>query len=152
MKQKIVAISLIAIAITTFFAYAMWIHAVTNYSRLISTSGVVALGDVGIYWEPECLNNVTFIDWGAIEVGQNTSQRVFVRHEGTVNLRLSYNTSDWIPTNASDYINLVWDYDNRTFLPDEILPVTFTLLVSPETTGITTFSFDIMAFTESVEI
>ena len=151
MKEKILTILLIAAAITSFFAYAMWIHATTNRSRLIPSSGVIAIGDVGIYWEPECLNNVTFIDWGIIDVGENTTQRLFVRNEGTVKLRLSYNTTNWNPTNASDYISLVWNYDNRTFLPDEILPVTLTLSVSLETTGITTFSFDITVFTESVE-
>jgi len=109
----------------------------------VSSTGVIAIGDFGIYWEQNCSTVVTHIDWGTIEVGDNASRTVYVQHEGTVPLTLYYSTSNWVPDNASDFITFLWDYDNRTLNPDEVVPVTLTVEVSPLITGIETFSFDI---------
>jgi len=54
------------------------------------------------------------------------------------------NTTNWDPTNASDYISLTWDYGGQLVNPDEIIPVVLTLAISGNVTGITGFSFDII--------
>jgi len=52
-------------------------------------------------------------------------------------------TSNWNPSNASDYMTLSWDYGGQSINPDEVVQVTFTLSVDASIDGITGFSFDI---------
>jgi len=52
-------------------------------------------------------------------------------------------TSNWSPSNASDYMSLSWDYGGQSIDVDEVVQVTFTLSVDASIEGITNFSFDI---------
>ena len=51
--------------------------------------------------------------------------------------------SNWSPASAENYLALNWNYDSSPISPDAVVQVTFTLTVSSDITGITSFSFDI---------
>ena len=112
--------------------------------KSIGSRGSVKKIDVGVYWDGNCSNAVSFIDWGDIEPGLVKNVSLFIRNEGTVAEGLFLRTDYWSPSNASEFMTLSWDYDGRTLDPFEIVHVTLTLQVSPSVSGIESFSFDII--------
>jgi hypothetical protein len=111
--------------------------------RIVGRGTVKAVG-VGVFWDSNCTNPVSFIDWGMVEPGSMNNVTVYVRNEGNVAAGLSLATENWNPSNASDYLTLSWNYDGRQLNPLEVVQVTLTLTVSYSVQGITSFSFDII--------
>lgn len=110
-------------------------------NQRISNSGQVEAIGVGVYWNSDATSIVTSIDWGTLEPGASANRTCYIQNDGNSALTLSMNTSDWDPSNAPNYISLIWDYDGQLIDPDEIVPVTFTLSISDNIEGITSFSF-----------
>ena len=110
----------------------------------ISNIGEVKGIGVGIYWNHSCTTEVSSIDWGIIEPGSSNNVTVYIRNEGNSATSLTMNVSNWNPSNASDFIDLSWNYQGQVINVSEVLEVTFTLIISSEIQGITSFSFDIV--------
>jgi hypothetical protein len=111
--------------------------------RIVGRGTVKAVG-VGVFWDSNCTNSVSFIDWGMVEPGSMNNVTVCVRNEGNVAASLSLATDNWNPSNASNYLALSWNYDGRPLNPLEVAQVTLTLAVSPSVQGIESFRFDII--------
>jgi hypothetical protein len=105
-----------------------------TFKASISTTGVILLTGM------EC--NVQNIDWGVLNPGQQADRNVSVRAVGNGTLSLSYNLSDWHPSEAAQYLGLTWDY-NGSVVGQVWYPIIFTLTVDPLTVGIRDFSFNI---------
>jgi hypothetical protein len=110
----------------------------------IRGQGTVKAVGVGVFWDSNCTNSVSFIDWGMVEPGSMNNVTVYVRNEGNVAASLSLATENWNPSSASDYLTLSWNYDGQQLNPQEAIPVTLTLSVSSSVEGIESFSFDII--------
>jgi len=110
----------------------------------ISNEGEVKGIGVGIYWNQSCTTEVSSINWGIIEPGSGKNVTVYIRNEGNSAVSLTMNVSNWNPSNASDYIDLSWNYQGQIINVNDVLEVVFTLVVSTEIQGITSFSFDIV--------
>jgi len=113
-------------------------------SRTISSGGSVKGIGVGIYWDSACTNQVSSIDWGLLDPDSSKNVPVYVRNEGNSAVVLSKATQNWNPSDASDYMTLNWDYTGQTLSVNQALRITLTLIVSPDISEITSFSFDIM--------
>ena len=112
-------------------------------SETIPNAGSVKAVGVGIYWDQTCTNAVSLINWGLLDLGSSKNKTVYIRNEGNTTATLTMTTSNWNPSNASDYITLNWDYDGQPFEVGEVIQVTLILSVSSGIEGITNFSFDI---------
>ncbi len=99
---------------------------------------------IGVYWDANCTMKVESIDWGSLYPGSLKPVEVHVRNEGNTTVSIIQNTTDWVPSEASNYMNLNWNYTRQIMNPGNILPVTFRLSVSPQIRGITSFSFSIV--------
>jgi hypothetical protein len=110
--------------------------------RIVGRGTVKAVG-VGVFWDSNCTNPVSFIDWGMVEPGSMNNVTVYVRNEGNVAASISLAADNWNPSNASDYLTLSWNFDGRQLNPLEVVQVTLTLIVSSSVQGIESFSFDI---------
>jgi len=113
-------------------------------SVVIPNTGTVKAIGVGVYWDSGCTSQVTSIDWGTIDVGATENMAVYIKNEGTASMTLTLETEDWIPSGASSYISLTWDYGGQTIAVDGVVQVTLSLEVSDTIEGITSFSFDIV--------
>jgi hypothetical protein len=111
--------------------------------RIVGRGTVKAVG-VGVFWDSNCTNTASFIDWGMVEPGSMNNVTVYVRNEGNVAANITLATDNWNPSNASDYLALSWNYDGRQLNPQEVVQVTLTLTVSSSVQGIESFSFDII--------
>jgi hypothetical protein len=94
---------------------------------------------VGIYWDLACLNKTLSLNWGIIAAGSSNSLTVYVRNEGNSAVSLLLSTSEWVPSSASSYISLNWNYTNQALKTNEVMPLELTLTVSPTIDGITDF-------------
>jgi hypothetical protein len=113
-------------------------------SARIGNQGKVKVIDVGVYWDQNCTNAVTIINWGTLAPGSTKNITVFIRNEGNEVITLSLATENWEPQNASRFITLNWDYDGEALNSYEIIQVTLSLSVAIATEGIENFSFDIV--------
>jgi hypothetical protein len=100
--------------------------------------------NVEVFWDQGCTDEVSVVDWGAPSPGDSVDKIVYVYNSGTAPMNLSLYTSDWAPSEASSYLNLSWDREGSVVNAGEVLAATLTLRVSPETSGITDFSFNII--------
>ena len=114
-----------------------------NYIFLYNVGNVKAIG-VGVYWDSGCTNEALLIDWGIVEPGTTEDVTFYIRNEGNSDVMLSMNTTNWSPSDASNYIALSWDYGSQSIIPATVLQVTLTLSMSLSVQGITSFSFDIV--------
>jgi len=111
--------------------------------RLISTGSVKTPPQIEAYWNLECTEPCTVIDWGNMTQGTNKTVLVYLKNVGGDQAVLNMTTSNWQPPQAETQLTLSWNYTGQPLQPTEVLPVEFTLAVASDTT-ITTFSFDIV--------
>lgn len=109
----------------------------------LSSGGNVKTVGVGIYWDINCNETVSYLDWGIVEPGSSGNITIYIRNEGNADMVLSFNTSNWTPPAASQYIALGWDYDGMRIQPDEVIQVTFTIALSPSIGDIKIYEFDL---------
>lgn len=107
-------------------------------------TAVEAQGSVGVYWDPAATNSCRSIYWGQLSPGSRKTVVVYLKNEGNESIFYLLTTKQWYPANASNYITLKSDYDGTRASSGSILPVSLTLLISPEILGIVDFSFDII--------
>jgi len=112
-----------------------------NYILLHNVGNVKAIG-VGVYWDSGCTNEASLIDWGIVEPGTTRNVTLYIRNAGNSNIVLSMNTTNWSPSEVSNYITLSWDYGSQSIFPAAAVPVTLTLSMSSSIQGIASFSFD----------
>jgi len=120
------------------------VSSLVQTNTTISNTGSIKGIGVGIYWDSACISKTSSIDWGVVDPGSNKTVTVYVRNEGNVAVTLSKTTQNWNPSSASSYMTLTWNYAGQTLAVNQVLQIKLFLVVSPTTSGITNFSFDII--------
>jgi len=113
-------------------------------SRTIGSTGTVKTINVEAHWDLEGTQVVDQIDWGILEPGQSVDKTIYVENAGNAALSLAMTYSGWVPLEAGNYITLSWDKEGATVNSGETIGAVLTLTVSSSTSGITSFSFDII--------
>jgi len=126
-----------ALLVIYIFIFSMTMNNTTSVSA-VETNGV------GVYWDSNCSNIVPSIDWSTLYPGSVKNVTVYIRNEIAEPMYLILSTTNWNPSNASQYLNLGWNYPGQRMNPGEKLQITLTLSVSSHIQGISNFSFDIL--------
>lgn len=113
----------------------------TGFSKVPAIGAIKSVG-VAFYTDPKATQNLTSLDWGTISPGSVNSKQAYMKNTGNTPCHASMITSNWKPTDAINYLNCTWSY-NGILQPNQTVPVTFTLTVSPAAEALTSFSFDI---------
>lgn len=142
-ETKVLVATLLLVVYALALSMAIPVMSPVQVNKTISNTGSITAIGVGIYWNQEGTNRVTSIDWGTLEPDSNKNVTVYIKNEENPAVTLSLNTSNWNPSNTSDYVSLTWDYGGQLINTEEIVQVTLMLSVSADIEGITTFSFDI---------
>jgi len=140
-KTKLMA-TLIAILAIGVVAEA-FVIAQLMYQRTVHATVTIKTVGVGVYADEQCTLPVTSINWGIVEPGSTTPKGVYIRNEANVNAILSFSTSNWNPPEGPTYLTLNWNYTGSELSPNQVIPISLILAVSPTVSGITSFSFDI---------
>lgn len=99
--------------------------------------------NIEIYWDSKCTKKVSSIDWGSLKPGTNQTVTLFIKNKGKTQVTLSYYTSNWNPSEVTNYLYLSWDYAGQVIEFRETVQVSFTLHASEDAKEIENFSFDI---------
>ena len=99
--------------------------------------------NVGVYSDQVCTTPVVSIHWDLLEPGATANQTVYMRNEGNSTTTLVMSLSNWNPSNASNYIDLNWDYMGQALNINQVMQVRITLLILENIQGITDFGFDL---------
>jgi len=142
--------NIIAMLILTLLLFSVTVLAVLYSRQYISNRGNIKTVGINIYWDPECTNKMTVIDWGMLDPGWIGNTTGYLKNEGNCPVVLSMHTENWNPVEASSYISIDWNYKNQTIFSNQTIPVVFTLNVSETIQGIESFSFDIVITATSV--
>lgn len=127
-----------ALVVTCILIVSMTTNSIANVSA-------VEANGVGIYWNSNCSNAVSSINWGTLAPSSVKNITVYIRNEEQKPIFLFLSTTNWNPPETSNYLNLGWNYTRgQQTNPGEILQITLTLSVSRYIKGISSFSFDII--------
>jgi hypothetical protein len=137
---KLLAFVLLIVALTLTLA----VFGLLQSSVRIGGHGAVKVVGVGVFWDSNCTNPVSVIDWGMVEPGSINNVTVYVRNEGNAASNISLTVENWNPINASDYFILTWNCEGEQLDPREVVQATLTLSVSQSVHGIESFSFDMV--------
>jgi hypothetical protein len=129
------------ICILTLLALLTVIENFSPSNSFVKADSVIGIG-VGIYWDNKCTNITHSLNWGFIDPNSNNNLTIYVRNEGNSADSLQLTTANWIPSNASNYISMSWNYSGQILKPNEVMPIKLTLTVSPTICDITDFTLE----------
>ncbi len=146
MEEKYIQRSQV-IAIFTLAASVLLIASV--FAMLTIQWSIRGIGSIkgiglGVYWDPECTNATSFLEFGLLAPGSSKNFALYLRNEGDLDLNLSMTSENWDPANATDYLTLTWNREGQQISPDEVIGCVITLSVSEDSQGISSFSLDII--------
>lgn len=115
-----------------------------SQTRLGSTGTITSIG-VSTYSDASTVTPINNINWGQLSAGTTVSKTIYVKNQGNAYTALSMDTTSWYPSSAQNYISLNWNYPpGQALEPYQVAPITLTLTVSPQVTGVQSFSFEII--------
>jgi hypothetical protein len=151
-RRTIILIAIVAVI--AIMASAIVATILEKYENLyvpsigtIRTVGVQAIGgDIN-----QTIQGRQYIDWGEIYPGTQTNRSFALRSVSNSDITLQLNTTNWQPTDISDYLNLSWNYTEETIRPQQTIWVMLTLSSSSKQSfisyiignNVTAFDFDI---------
>lgn len=113
-------------------------------NRLGSGGAIRARMPIVAYSDPQGNYTLSSVEWGILEPGESKNVTCYVKNWDKVPLRLSFMTQNWNPSEASNYINLIWNYGGQLVNTSEIVEIVFTISVSANVPDMADFSFDIV--------
>jgi hypothetical protein len=142
LDRKICLVIVSAIAISLLVG-SIVTYGVMQYSRKISNTVTLKTVGINVFQNANLTTPVTSINWGMLEPGQTKNSTVYLQSTSNVPISLSMYVANWVPTNASSFLSLSWNYKGQAIAPSASIPATFSLAVNASISGITSFSFDI---------
>lgn len=117
---------------------------VSVYWRMHGHGHIKSVG-IKIYDSAQCVNVVSEIDWGTIDVGGSSQVTLWVKNSGNSNVTLTLSSENYSPAAVQQFLTLSWNHTaTKWLLPGEVEAIVFKLQVSPTVSGITDFYFDII--------
>lgn len=107
-------------------------------------SGSVESVGLGVYWDPECTDSTSSLDFGLLTSGASKNFTLYLRNEGNSVLTLNMTSENWDPPGAVDSISLTWNLEGQQIGLEEVTEFVITLSVSDGIQGIDSFSMDIV--------
>jgi len=115
-----------------------------GYLDTMSVPEIVGVGkSIDVFWDSSCRSPVNSIDWGTLSPGDVENVTVYVRNEGESNTVLALNVSGWIPTLASSYLSVDWNYSGTAVPPGQVVPLILMMTVNSSISGITSFGVNV---------
>jgi len=150
-KRTILLIAITAVVTITISAIiSIWLSKTINF--YVPSLGNIKTIGVEAYWDENLENKTEVIDWGTTWPGSSKNFTLYIRSISNTETTLLLNTTNWKPSNISEYMNLSWSYNGTTLYPSETIQVTLTLTASSSsnfllyliTNDVKEFSFDII--------
>ena len=154
-SKRVILLITITVVVTLIISsvISIWLSKVTNLD--VPSLGTIKTLGVEAYWDLDLENKTETINWGTIWIGSSQNVTLYVRSISNYVATIHLNTTNWNPTNISDYTNLTWNYNGTPVNPGEIIQITLTLSTSSSnsfiryliTNDVKQFNFDIIIST-----
>ena|SRR3990172_12628478 len=141
--RKISMGAIIAVAVTGLFLTMLTAGLLTT-SQTLTSGGTITAVNVGLYSDSSTTQNLTSIDWGIIAPGNSTTRTIYVKNSGTIPITLSMTTSNWSPSNATQYLSLAWNREGYVLNTNSSISAAITLNATSAAGNLTNFSFNIV--------
>jgi hypothetical protein len=132
------------LAVTLALVGGVFVSGVMNTSKILPSTGSIKSINVGVYWDFDCTQNATVIDWDILEPGDIVNKTVYIKNSGSSGLTLNMSSFDWIPIEAENFFSFTWEMEGATVEADGVVKAMLMLEVSDLINGITDFSFRIL--------
>jgi len=83
--------------------------ALLTIQKDIQGAGSIRGVGLGVYWDLQCENATSSIDFGLLEPGSYKDFTLYLRNEGNTVLTLNMTSKNWNPTEAANYMSLTWN-------------------------------------------
>ena len=117
--------------------------ALLTIQKNIQGSGSVKGVGLGVYWDLQCKNATSSIDFGLLDPGSYKDFTLYLKNEGNTVLTLNMTSKNWNPIEAANYMSLTWNREGQQVSPDQVISFVITLSVSSNIQDISSFSLDI---------
>jgi hypothetical protein len=144
----VLAIIVVGLALAVDTYGSLYSKATLNSSGTIITT--VSYADnsesqiLKVYSDSACTTAMTAVNWGYLSPGDTTTKVVYLKNTGNTPLTLSLTTANWSPTAAASSLVISWDKQATVLAAGQSIKATMTLSVAPSTSGITSFSTQII--------
>lgn len=129
-----------AVAAVVILAAALIISSI----RIHNVGRIKAVG-VKVYWDLECTDEITKIDWETLNPGDLAGVTTYIKNVKNTAVTMNFTTEVWNPPGTEQYLTFDWNYTKGTVLePTAVIIVQMTLYVDPTIEGVDQFSFDIV--------
>jgi len=117
---------------------------VGSQSVRIQGGGVIQTVGLEAFMDTDLTIKASTINWGLMSPGGNSNVTLYLKSSSTIPAEIMFSTENWEPSTVQPFFNLMWDYNNQFLSPNQVIPVIFTLRVSENVAGVTTFTFDLI--------
>ena len=117
--------------------------ALLTIQKNIQGSGSVKGVGLGVYWDLQCKNATSSIDFGLLDPGSYKDFTLYLKNEGNTVLTLNMTSKNWNPIEAANYMSLTWNREGQQVSPDQVISFVIRLSVSSNIQDISSFSLDI---------
>jgi hypothetical protein len=114
-------------------------------SSIHNVSALLTDPHVEVFWDRNCTQGVSSIDWGTLAPGMTKTVSVYVQSKSNETCILILIPTGWNPPAAANYLELNQDHENKKIQPSEVVKVALSLTVSASVAGVTNFAFNIVA-------
>jgi hypothetical protein len=116
--------------------------AIVRYLLKISSSGIIANVNIKVYSDAAGTIPLSSLSWGTVYPESTAVATLYVKNIGTVNSKLTFTQSDFIPTTASVLL-MTTDYNGASIVPNQLVTVKLTLTIptAAQLAAMTNFSF-----------
>ena len=114
---------------------ALHVQGLLTIQRTIPGKGQVVTANLHIYWNAECTQIASEIDWGQLRPGDIATKSVFAKNTGDVKINHSFSITNRSPSTASSCISLSWNYTGALVQPNQAIPIKLRLEVSWSISG-----------------
>lgn len=127
-------------------SYVAYVEVATEGSFRITADGIVGSGLLGLGVSHDIFGNqrVEHVDWGLVEPGDTVNVTIFIRNTNLKSVFVDLSTDTWVPEGADTFLSASWDFGEEPLGVGKIRETLLILTVSPDVTGISEFSFDIV--------
>lgn len=133
-----------ALIATVVIAAAILVAAlILSQSTQIQNTGTINTLGFTLWADQGRTSQLVSISWGTLNPGDTKAVNAWAQNTQNVNFTLGFQTYNWTPTGAQQYLIFGWNYTGQKILPGQIVPIQMTLQVLADITGITNFSFTI---------
>jgi hypothetical protein len=95
--------------------------ALLTIQKNIHGSGSIKGVGLGVYWDLQCKNATSSIDFGMLEAGSHKDFTLYLKNEGNTDLILNMTSKNWDPTETANYMSLTWNREGQQISPDQVI-------------------------------